>query len=79
MLFKMGFMAISAIGLPFLAACNSGNQATTPATSPASPRRQRNLRSLLHLLRVQRPMPKPGKPIRMVGRGDKSLNRVLII
>jgi hypothetical protein len=32
---KMGFMAISAIGLLFLGACGSGNQATNSASSPS--------------------------------------------
>jgi hypothetical protein len=31
---KMGVMAISAIGLLSLSACNGGNQATAPASSP---------------------------------------------
>ena len=33
---KMSVMAISAIGLLFLGACSSGNQATNSASSPAS-------------------------------------------
>ncbi|MBF2026719.1 MAG: hypothetical protein IGS48_08135 [Oscillatoriales cyanobacterium C42_A2020_001] len=33
---KFGTTIISAIGLTFLVACNSGNQATSPATSAAS-------------------------------------------
>lgn len=33
---KMGVMAVSTIGLLFLGACNSGNQATAPASSPAA-------------------------------------------
>lgn len=33
---KLSVMAISAIGLLFLGACSSGNQATVPANSPAA-------------------------------------------
>ena len=36
MQFKMSVMAISTIGLLFLGACSSGNQATNSASSPAS-------------------------------------------
>ena len=33
---KMGVMTFSAIGLLFLGACSSGNQATAPVSSPAA-------------------------------------------